>query len=876
MGYGMKIVSTVSQVMKPQLLLLTLLLFCYVPGVMAHQTVSAPSASIALTPQERAWLAENHTVRVRVFDWPPYMFTQPVSGIAVDYLEAIAKRIGFKVEFVTSSLMWSQAMADVKGARSHFDLLLTMSRTPEREREFALTRDYLTAPWVLYTRSDTPYITGLESLSGKIVASEKGYLISDKIRTDYPAIRILPVERSTEALHAVATGQADAYVGNLAIANFLIKQNRFTNLIVAAPTPYGQHSQAMAVRSDWPALASLINRGLGSLSPAEINAINQKWGAVEVRPQIDYTPVWRVVAGATLVFLVFLAWNRRLAREVATRQRIEADLRVSQAGLTEEQCRLQQAQQELQQLNQTLEGQVQQRTAELESANSFNETILQDSPVAMVVYHGSGPCVIVNQAFARLIGATREQLLAQDFHKIKAIRETGVLDDCLRALTDGAQYRREFRTRSSFGADIWVDCLILPIMINGEHHLLLQLFDLTEIRRATEAMREAQEKAEAANRAKSDFLANMSHEIRTPMNGIMGMAQLLEYSVLTDEQHEYLNAIRESSDGLLSLINDVLDLSKMESGKMELERRDFSLRSSISDVIKTQISLIHRKGLNIRTDIPAAVPDNLSGDQLRLKQILLNLLGNAIKFTDRGGILVAVTVTERHDDIALLNIGVTDSGIGISPEAVSKIFDPFVQADPSTTRRYGGTGLGLSICTRLAELLGGRIWAESREGVGSTFFLQLPFNVNEVVIAPHAGWSTGGPSTLWDGPPLRILLVDDQEINLLFASRILQRVGHGVITAANGREAVERWEQDTFDVILMDVQMPVMSGIQAALAIRGREQERGGRIPIIAVTARALDEERSNIRSQGFNGYLAKPFVISELLGEIKRCLVES
>ncbi len=371
----MKTFCILSRVMKQWLFAMALLLFLFVSGIMAHQTKSASPSSIPLTPQERVWLAGNHTVRVRVFDWPPYMFTQPVSGIAVDYIDAVAKRLGFKVEFVAGSLIWSQAMADVKGDRRYFDLLPTMSRTPEREREFALTNDYLTAPWVLYTRSNSPYITGLESLGGKSVASEKGYLISDKIRKDYPAIRILDVERSTEALHAVATGQADAYVGNLAIANFLIKQNRLTNLIVAAPTPYGQHTQAMAVRSDWPALASLINRGLASLPPAEINAINQKWGAVEVRPRIDYTPVWRVVAGATLVFLAFFTWNRRLAREVATRQRIEADLRVSQAGLTEEQHRLQQAQQELQQLNQTLEGQVRQRTAELESANSFNETI---------------------------------------------------------------------------------------------------------------------------------------------------------------------------------------------------------------------------------------------------------------------------------------------------------------------------------------------------------------------------------------------------------------------------------------------------------------------------------------------------------------------
>jgi two-component system sensor histidine kinase/response regulator len=315
---------------------------------------SAPPSPIPLTPEERAWLDEGHRVRVRITDWPPYMFTQPVpSGVVVDYLQAIARRFNFQVEFVPSSIQWAEAMADVRGPRAHFDLLPTMNRTPERNQGFALTDDYLTAPWVVYTRNDTPYIAGLESLSGLLVAAEKGYAMTDKIRADFPAIRILEVGRSSQALEAVATGQADAYVGNLAIANFLIKQNRFTNLVVAAPTPYGQHTQAMGIRKDWGALASLIDRGLAAMSHAEVNAINQKWGAVEVRPQSDYRLVWQTVAGATLVLVVFFLWNRRLAREVAVRQRIAGDLMRSEALLTEEKRHLEQAQQAFQHLNQT-------------------------------------------------------------------------------------------------------------------------------------------------------------------------------------------------------------------------------------------------------------------------------------------------------------------------------------------------------------------------------------------------------------------------------------------------------------------------------------------------------------------------------------------
>jgi two-component system, sensor histidine kinase and response regulator len=383
-----------------------------------------------------------------------------------------------------------------------------------------------------------------------------------------------------------------------------------------------------------------------------------------------------------------------------------------------------------------------------------------------------------------------------------------------------------------------------------------------------ESLRAARDLAEGANRAKSTFLAAMSHEIRTPMNGILGLTQVVLDSQLSAEQRENLQLVKFSAESLLTIVGDVLDFSKIEAGKFDLEAIPFNVRECVTASVRTLEIRAREKHLLLSALVLPDVPLFVVGDSLRIRQILLNLIGNALKFTEQGGIHVAVSLQFQESARIELRFSVTDTGPGIPEDRQQKIFSAFTQADESTSRRYGGTGLGLAISSRLTTLMGGRIEVSSELGKGSTFSFTAVFapvpDVDSSAFALARPSLRSLPEPAID-TPLRILVAEDNLVNQTLARRLLEKRGHTVVIVGNGIEAVRQAKEHCFDVILMDVQMPEMDGCDAARAIRILESGRGLHVPIIALTAHALKDDKDKCLAAGMDGYVTKPIRPAEL-----------
>ncbi|MDF2446524.1 MAG: hypothetical protein K0S46_1760 [Moraxellaceae bacterium] len=523
-----------------------------------------------------------------------------------------------------------------------------------------------------------------------------------------------------------------------------------------------------------------------------------------------------------------------------------------------------------------LESRVARRTAELSEQKERLRLVLETATDAYIATDARGVITEWNLAAEKVFGWTRDEAIglsildtvipasSYDNHveRLRQFNNTGES----RVLKHVLELTARHRDGHAFPVEI-----SLTANRFGEEWLISSFLRDITARKAAEASlmdarRHAEDAllaAEAANQAKTDFLATMSHEIRTPLNGVIGFNGLLLASTLDEEQRRYAELARQSGESLLHLLNDFLDFTKIESGHLELEPVEFDLHLEASHVLALVQEAAHEKGLELRENIN--VPHRLRGDAARLRQILLNLLSNAVKFTPQGHVMLCCEEAERQGSTMRICFQVVDTGIGIDPATRKRLFQPFVQADASTTRRFGGTGLGLAICKRLTAAMGGEIGVRSTPGEGSTFWVELPFEVLAGTGQPlleeppvHSEQHNGGPHRA------RVLVVEDNPVSQLLASEVFKRLGCQVDVVGNGQEAVEVFAHMPYDLVLMDCDMPVMNGFDATRRIRGMEKA-GQRVPIIAMTASALQGDAEKCIAAGMDDFMSKPLRFAQL-----------
>jgi len=499
----------------------------------------------------------------------------------------------------------------------------------------------------------------------------------------------------------------------------------------------------------------------------------------------------------------------------------------------------------------------------------FVEVLLEAMPIAIYLKDPQGRYLRFNKAFENLFGIRRNDWIGKTVFDLVP-GEAQMMDRKDRELYEQREiqtYEASFSNRLSGEIREGLYWKAPLTDSRGElTGLVGTILDITDKNRTEQELRDAKRSAEAASQAKSDFLANMSHEIRTPMNGVIGMTDLALEQAQSPMQREYLRIVKNSAQSLMVILNDVLDFSKIEAGKLNIEVVRFHLPEVMEDSLKTLRNRAAAKGLVLESSLSRALPAEVLGDPMRLRQVLTNLCDNAIKFTEQGGIYVSLHSApspQGHE----LHFVVRDTGIGIAKDKQAGVFDAFTQADTSTTRRFGGTGLGLTICSRLVQLMGGRLWLESAEGQGSSFHFTLQV---QIALPQTSAQALPAPVLVPTTRALQVLLVEDHPINQMLATTLLKKWGHTVTLAQNGQEAVQLFASKSWDMVLMDMQMPVMGGLEATRLIRAAEPA-GQHTPIVAMTANAMEADRQACLQAGMDDHLAKPFNASDLQAMLER-----
>ncbi len=676
----------------------------------------------SLTLSQIDWLKNHKVLSIGIStDLPPFEFIDKegsYEGIGAEYIKRIETMLAVQFQY-ESDLNWNQVLSAIKAGK--IDLLPMAVKTSERQKFLKFTESYLRFPLVIATHKRSPIVKGLDNLSGKKVAVEKGNPAEDLLKMDYPEIEVVAFDRVIDGLHGLEDGRVDALVHNSAVISHIKKAGAFDEIEIAAFTEYDLEI-SMAVRKDLEAFVNILEKALDQIDNKERSSINNKWLAIQVdlgsKLKNFFKWAFPIVVVLLMAFLFLIKINRQLQTEISRRSEVEKSLE------------------------------------------------------------------------------------------------------------------------------------------------------------------KAKSKAMQASRAKDDFLANMSHEIRTPMNAVIGMSDLLSLSKIDDTQKRYIDTLKISSKALLSLINQILDLSKMEAGKLQMESVEFDLYELLDIFVKESESGVKHKSVQKKLHIQKDVPRKLIGDAYRLRQLIANLMDNAEKYTEKGEIKISVSLEEKIGNRINLHFVVSDTGIGIRSDRLSGLFDGYIKPENNRFEHKRGGGIGLAICLKLSQLMKGKIWVESQFGKGSQFHFVLEFYESAESLTELSNeLKPQTPLTrATDDLPLeqlagkKILLVDDNQTNRMIAQKMLERVKIEVMTAQNGLECLLLLSQNRVDGVLMDLQMPIMDGFRATRKIRASKEFE--QLPIIALSANVASEDVRLALEAGMNKHLPKPIVMRDLYSTLLDLIV--
>ncbi|WP_375056781.1 transporter substrate-binding domain-containing protein [Zobellella sp. DQSA1] len=780
-----------------------------------------------LTENERAWIERNPTVRVAVGRYlAPFSYFSThghYQGITADLLALIATKTGLRFDIVPQLNLEETYDA----IRNHqLDIIADLPRTGERETFLRFTRPYQIAPYVLVTRNQAGSPETLEALAGKKLAIPTGHTLLPYLRARYPQIQLLETDNSLASMDLVKKGQADATAMSATIANYHIPRQSEGTLRIASTIESPASMVAFSVRRDQPELHAILEKTLRSIPLNVLDTLSNRWHTTtRIAPPSwrDYSQlIYRVVAISSALLLLALLWAYSLRREVEQRKMVER----------------------------ALGDQLQ-----------FMETLLDGIPHPLYVRDRQQRLLMCNHSYLQVLSDKRANLIG-----------TSPLDLALR---EAPEYAADYRRVMASGEPLLKDrevhirdrhCTIYSWILPYRNALgeiqgiIGGWLDVSDRRQLLEELRQARQEALDASQVKTTFLATMSHEIRTPLNAIIGMLELtLKRAEKGQLDHSAIKVAYGSAQGLIGLIGDILDISRIESGLLTLSPERTQLRQLVESVVRVFDGLARQKGLQLKLEMHGPLGQDILLDPLRFKQILSNLVSNAIKFTERGDVVISMDCRPLAQDRLGVTLTVRDTGIGISAEDQLKLFQPFSQVAGADAR--SGAGLGLAIARTLCEMMGGELRLSSNLGEGTCVSVALelePLALREKAMT--------GSRSLTPKSGLRLLIVDDNLPNRLLLHEQASVLGHRVESAVNGEAGLLLWQNTSFDIVITDCNMPVMNGYQ--LARRIREEESRQQRPacrIYGYTANAQEEERKRCLAAGMDDCIFKPVGLDAL-----------